>query len=302
MAEIVAFGFGSARLSAPSARVMSWVAPSASASTNETDATRSAPSVRVPVLSTHTTSTRASTSTAASSCTRARRRPSRTTPTAKAMLVSSTRPSGIMAATPAIELRSATSSELVERTWDTSRSAAVGTSAQVPIRRIRSVPSRSSERTVREAAGFRGQPGRVGIVADRGHEHSSVTADHEAPREDRVTRLPADRIGFAREQRFVHLEPGRRHDRAVHGELIAPGHLEQIPDHQRGRVHLDVDAVASHPGHRCGEDVEPVERRLGSELLARSRSACWRPARGRRGRPGTHGWRARRRGGCRGWR
>ena len=69
--------------------------------------TRSAPAVSVPVLSTHTTSTRASTSTAGSSCTRALRRASVVAPTAKARLVSRTRPSGTMAPMPATDARSA---------------------------------------------------------------------------------------------------------------------------------------------------------------------------------------------------
>ena len=51
-------------------------------------------SVSVPVLSAHTTSTRASPSIAGSSLTRHCLRPSRTTPTANAMDVISTRPSG----------------------------------------------------------------------------------------------------------------------------------------------------------------------------------------------------------------
>lgn len=51
-------------------------------------------SVSVPVLSTQTTSTRANPSIAGSSWTRQLRLPSRMTPTAKAMEVSSTRPSG----------------------------------------------------------------------------------------------------------------------------------------------------------------------------------------------------------------
>jgi hypothetical protein len=57
-------------------------------------------SVRVPVLSTQTTSTRASTSTAGMSWTSALRWASRITDTAIAMLVSRTRPSGTMVMTP----------------------------------------------------------------------------------------------------------------------------------------------------------------------------------------------------------
>ncbi len=56
--------------------------------------TRCRRSVSVPVLSRHTTSTRASASTAGNSCTRVCRRASVSTPTRKARLVNSTRPSG----------------------------------------------------------------------------------------------------------------------------------------------------------------------------------------------------------------
>ncbi len=54
------------------------------------------PSVRVPVLSKHTTSTRARPSTAGSCCTRTWRRASVTAATPKATLVNSTRPCGTM--------------------------------------------------------------------------------------------------------------------------------------------------------------------------------------------------------------
>ena len=54
------------------------------------------PSVRVPVLSRHTTSTRARPSTAGSCCTSTRRRASVTAATPKATLVSSTSPWGTM--------------------------------------------------------------------------------------------------------------------------------------------------------------------------------------------------------------
>ena len=106
--------------------------------------TRSVPAVRVPVLSTHTTSTRASTSTAASSWMRAWRRPRRSAPTAKATLVSSTRPSGTMAPMPATELRSASPTDGVLRIWVITSRMPAGTSTQVPTLRMVSVPARSS--------------------------------------------------------------------------------------------------------------------------------------------------------------
>ncbi len=65
------------------------------------------PSVSVPVLSRQMRSTRASPSTAGSSCTSTFRFASRTAPTANAMLVMSTRPSGIIATIAAIDATAA---------------------------------------------------------------------------------------------------------------------------------------------------------------------------------------------------
>ena len=69
-------------------------------SSGTTSATSRSSSVRVPVLSVHTTSTRARPSMAASSCTSTCRRPRRSTLAVKATLVSSTSPSGIIAPMP----------------------------------------------------------------------------------------------------------------------------------------------------------------------------------------------------------
>ena len=89
MACMLAFGRGSSAAScastSPTSRVVQPLAD---------PLTRMPFSVSVPVLSAHTTSTRARPSMAGSSCTRHCRRPSRTTPTANAIDVISTRPSG----------------------------------------------------------------------------------------------------------------------------------------------------------------------------------------------------------------
>jgi hypothetical protein len=88
MAWTLAFGLASSEASC--AR-MSATARSSSFFRSDT---RMPFSVSVPVLSAHTTSTRASPSIAGSSLTRHWRLPSRTTPTANAIEVISTRPSG----------------------------------------------------------------------------------------------------------------------------------------------------------------------------------------------------------------
>ena len=93
---MVAFGCASAAASAASASSMG-----ASTSMGSTDVTVNLPTVRVPVLSMHSTSTRASPSTAGISCTSTFRFARRLTATAKATLINSTKPSGTIATVPA---------------------------------------------------------------------------------------------------------------------------------------------------------------------------------------------------------
>ena len=104
MAARVALGAGSAEASAASAPVasVSVVDPSGSTRSKEMS-----PVVIVPVLSRHRVSTRASSSTDASSRASALRRARATTPVMNDKLVSSTRPSGTMATAAATVPRSA---------------------------------------------------------------------------------------------------------------------------------------------------------------------------------------------------
>lgn len=106
------------------------------------------PSVRVPVLSRQTTSTRASPSMAGSSCTRHCLRPRRTTPMAKATEVSRTSPSGIIGTMPPT-VRATESLKLLSFTtsWLMISPIAVGTIIQVTYLRIVLMPLRSSEWT-----------------------------------------------------------------------------------------------------------------------------------------------------------
>ncbi|SKT82101.1 Uncharacterised protein [Mycobacteroides abscessus subsp. abscessus] len=115
MAAMLALGRGSSAASCASTASAS---SSPSRSGKRTSARRIPFSVRVPVLSAHTVSTRASPSIAGSSCTRHWRRPSRITPTAKAIDVISTRPSGTIG-TSAPTMRSTDSCQLssVVNSW-----------------------------------------------------------------------------------------------------------------------------------------------------------------------------------------
>ncbi len=88
-------------------------------------------SVSVPVLSRHSTSTLASTSTAASSCTRQRRLLSRNTPTVNAMLVISTKPSGIIGTTPATLATIASAKVWSLSSWLTTSRTPTGTISHV---------------------------------------------------------------------------------------------------------------------------------------------------------------------------
>ena len=141
IASSVALGAGSAAASAASTG-----SGSRSSSIRSMRSSASRPSVSVPVLSMHRTSTRASPSTAGNSWTSTRCRARRTTATEKASEVNSTRPSGTIATVPATAPAMADRHEPCARSWLANRSAAVGTIAQVTYRRIRSIPLRSSER------------------------------------------------------------------------------------------------------------------------------------------------------------
>ena len=118
---------------------------------------RMRPVVMVPVLSRHSVSTRARTSTAGSSWTRTRRRARRSEAVAKLTLVSSTSPWGTMPTTPAMAATVAMRQAPVARAacqppaaliCDQASSSATGTMTQEIQRRTRSVPSWSSEPTL----------------------------------------------------------------------------------------------------------------------------------------------------------
>ena len=121
---------------------MAWPSPRCST----LPSTRS-PSVRVPVLSRQITSTRARPSMAASSWVSTFWRARRVALTAKAMLVSSTSPSGTMATRPATEACTASIRPRSERICAVMSSAAVGSISQPTHLMIWLMPSRSSDFT-----------------------------------------------------------------------------------------------------------------------------------------------------------
>ena len=139
----VAFGWGSSARAAMAPAARSSSIPS----THSIAAKRIAPSVRVPVLSRQTTSTRASPSTAGSSCTSTLRRARLSAPTKKAMLVSSTRPSGTIPTRAATVPTTASEVPSLPRvSWLTRRIGPMMTRPQLMYRSRVSMPSISSER------------------------------------------------------------------------------------------------------------------------------------------------------------
>ena len=224
--------------------------------------------MRVPVLSTQTTSTRASTSTAASSCTSAPRRPSRITPTAKATLVSSTSPSGIMAPTPATEPRTPVVNESALRTWEMTRRIPAGHEGPGadPQDGVRALAQLGAH--VREPLGLLGQARRR-----RRHRRrrSPRTGRDRRPRSCRSAR-PRPRIllhglALAAEQRLVHLELDGGEHHAVHRDLIAGRDVDDVAGHDLFGGDLVNRAVADDPHARGADHGEPVEGDLGSQLL-----------------------------------
>ena len=125
IAASVPFGFPSSASAPSAASAGAW--PSSGMSRSKA----MCPSVSVPVLSRHSTSTRARPSTAGSCCTRTRRRASVIAATPKATLVSSTRPCGTMPTSAATVPVSASRTLSRACSWLTSSSAATGTIAQV---------------------------------------------------------------------------------------------------------------------------------------------------------------------------
>lgn len=145
MAAMVEFGAGSTATSA--ARIVSTTSE-AVPSTGSMALRPRLPVVIVPVLSRHSTSTRAKTSTVESCLANAFLRASRSTPATKARLVSSTRPSGTMATAAAtVPRRASCQTSSLLRSETKSSSDATGMTATIH-RSTRLMPSRSEEAAV----------------------------------------------------------------------------------------------------------------------------------------------------------
>ena len=129
------------------------------------------------------------------------------------------------------------------------------------------MPSMSSERARREAAGLGGELAGVGVVADRRRLETTRARDDEAAGEHLIAGLLVDRIRLAGEQRLVDLERGCRPHDAVGGDLVTGAELDEVVEHDivhRDLVHL---AVAHDTHLWLAEHGELVEGALGAHLL-----------------------------------
>ena len=143
-AAVVALGLGSEAAMAPRAAV---AAASSQPPTGCTDSKEISPVVIVPVLSRQRVSTLASSSTAASSLARARRRARAITPATNASEVSRTSPSGTIATAAPTVPRSASCQRSSAPSRRQNSRALAGGISHTSTRRIRFTPVRNSEST-----------------------------------------------------------------------------------------------------------------------------------------------------------
>jgi hypothetical protein len=81
-----------------------------------------------------------------------------------------------------------------------------------------------------------------------------------------VGRLLRQRLRLAGQQRLVDFEPAGQH-RPVDDDLRAGRQPPHVPAHHLLRRHLGVDAVAQHGDRAARQQLQPVERALGPDLL-----------------------------------
>ena len=119
---------------------------------------------------------------------------------------------------------------------------------------------RETPRLGGELAGVRvgAHPG--GLVAAR-------PGDHEAARQQAVTRPLAHRLGLAGQQRLISLQAHAGPHHPVRHQLIPGAQVNQVTGDQIRDSDVPRRAVADHADPRGAEHREPVERALGAQLL-----------------------------------
>ena len=186
-------------------------------------------SVSVPVLSAHTTSTRARPSMAGSSLTRHCRRPSRITPDRERDRRHQHQALG--------HHRDQRAHHAQHRRAPTRIGGEqLGVDGQQPGRdqqvgdELQDLVDAAAQFGIhqRELAGLLGKLGGVGLSADLGGSVGTAAGDDEAARHHLVACVFRDRVGLAGEQRFVDLEVGLLDDLTVDDDLIAGPELDDV--------------------------------------------------------------------------
>ena len=261
MAAMLAFGRGS---SAASCARMS---PTARSSSGLRSDTRMPFSVRVPVLSAQTTSTRARPSMAGSSLTRHCRWPSRITPTANAIDVIKHQTLGHHRhqRTDHPQHRFPPSrvggEQLRVDDQQAGRDQQVGDELQDLVDAAAQFGIHQ-----RELAGLFGELGGVGFPADLGGPVRAAARDDEAARHHLVAGVLRDRVGLAGEQGLVDLEVGVLDDLAVDDDLVAGPQFDDVVEHDLvGRHRAAVPDCLRTMGFAW-----PTMASLSSVCLARS--------------------------------
>ena len=211
---------------------------------------------------------------------------SRVAPTAKAMLVSSTRPFGHHGDQAGHRaLHGLHHADVQSASWALTSRMAVGIISQPTTLMTRLMPVRSSLFTSEKRRASLGELEGVGVGTDAGGPDAAAPGDHEAARQHLVADRLGDRVGLAGEQRLVDLEARLLEHHAVDD---APGRRAGGSTTSSWTSSLDGDldhhAVAADVGLGGVEQRQSVEGPLGPELLDDADERRWRPARCRTGR------------------
>ena len=137
-----------------------------------------------------------------------------------------------------------------------------GDVAQDPVDAVHQLRAhqRETPRLGGELAGVRIRAHPGGLVAAR-------PGDHEAARQQPVTRPLADRLGLPGQQRLISLQARAGPHHPVRHQLIPGAQVDQVTGDQIRDSDVLRRAVADHPDPRGAEHGEPVERALGAQLL-----------------------------------
>jgi hypothetical protein len=104
-------------------------------------------------------------------------------------------------------------------------------------------------------------------VADPGGAEGAEPCDDEAAGHHLAAGRLLQRVGFAGEQRLVHLEVGGLDHLAVDDDLVAGTDLDDVVEHEFVTLQFERDAVAPDGGLALADDGQVVERPFRLEFL-----------------------------------